>query len=125
MSIRLWIFGGLVGVLTLHLSTPAWGSEGSKPSTAPSSNSDYWDDDDIWNDWGSPKTEKKNDKENREEPKDDLNAANGAPGSAAASSGFSGSSDKVQFRLVGENSEAPRGVRKYRPTYGQSRKRSL
>lgn len=121
MNIRLWILGGLVGLMCLHFSTPAWGSEGSKPSTAPSGNSDYWDEDDIWNDWGAPQGEKKQDKKEAELPRDDLNPAV----AGASANGFSGSTDKVQFRLVSENSDGQKGVRKYRPSYGQSRKRSL
>lgn len=117
--------------LTAGFEYPAFAAtEGTKPA-APQSNLDNWDDD-VWADWGAqPTPAGKGDEANKmgdvppnsnasnEPPLADSMAGAGAFGSGGGT-GFGESEDRIRFRLVRDGSgEGPKGVRKFRPTYGR------
>ncbi len=112
------IFAGITAV-----SFPAIAAEGERPSETPGSALDDWDDD-MWSDWGSPATTKggATQPEQKENADSAARDTSWAPSNSIEGSGFGVNTDVIRFRLVREGiSEGPRGVRKYRPTYGKKR----
>lgn len=105
------------------MSVPAFAAEGERPAETPGSALDEWDDD-MWSDWGSPATTKggATQAENKD-PKDAPSENTFAPTTSIEDSGFGVNTDIIRFRLVREGvTDGPRGVRKYRPTYGSRKK---
>ncbi|MGE0762143.1 MAG: hypothetical protein AB7N80_02580 [Bdellovibrionales bacterium] len=129
------IFALMTGQIGFSASL-AFANEGAKPAIQPKNDLDNWDDD-VWADWGAqPSATAKDAQDNVAPAAPDLSNKDG---NASASAGFGGGSfgggtasggtngfgettDKIRFRLVreGENNE-PKGVRKYRPSYGKKR----
>jgi hypothetical protein len=98
-------------------SGSAWGSEGPRPSAAPSSTSDDWDDD-VWSDWGATPPDP-NDLGDPSKSKPEDFAAPGSPQAPAPSFGGETPAGGIHFRLVRRGEEGPQGVRKHRPDYSR------
>lgn len=115
-------------LLFLSIAIPAL-AEGSKPPTTPTSGIDDWDDD-VWADWGAPPSNPKSNAQpalpNEDVPADASASLPGALPPPPGGDGFGAGKSQVRFTLVREGlNDQPRGVRKFRPSYGNSRRKSL
>lgn len=114
-------------LMALSIGIPAFAAEGAGPSSIPGSAFDDEWDDDVWKDWGAQPSTKGGapdsglrDDNSSGLPKDPVGTNAGLGSFGGDSGGFGETKDKVRFNLVRDSqSDGPKGVRKYRPTYGR------
>ncbi len=109
-SLILVLIAALVGV-----SSTTFAAEGERPAVTPRNDLENWDDD-VWADWGVPPSTK-SEAETGEMAAEATSFSESATASNSSSDRFGSSPDRIQFRLVREGDEGPKGVRKYRPKY--------
>jgi hypothetical protein len=112
-------------LLALSLALPVFAAEGVRPNVEPAPALDDWDDD-VWSDWGAePATKGGNSKFGTDDlPPNDLDTNKPNLAGPAGDDAMGAPKGTVRFRLVREGeTDDPKGVRKYRPTYG--RRKSL